>query len=341
MDAKLSTLTAEFDELYENTSELPFWNARFWEKETATIDDWVLVDAWYRSRCLELPRAGDAMVPGLDMVNHSAKPTAYFDEDDRDDVVLLLRLDSGARCGEEINISYGETKSAAEMLFSYGFVDPDSASEELVLRLEIPSDDPLGRAKLHISESVPSVKLFRTDGKLGWESPFAYLMCLNEEDGLDFRVLQDTDGNQQLRLFWQEQDVTGRSSEFEALIRDHPLSSVFKLRVVVVLQELVTAQLARLERSEFSHDQLQPLRAAGLVREECILAVEALRVVETSLLESAVEALETEVRNHLHLSFGVVLNICFFFSYLRLCRFPVGSFPRLSRPSGLSPISLS
>ncbi|CAM1500952.1 Fc.00g101140.m01.CDS01 [Cosmosporella sp. VM-42] len=298
LDAKLSTLMTEFDELHEKTSELQFWNALFWEKGNATIDDWVLVDAWYRSRCLELPRAGDAMVPGLDMVNHSAKPTAYYEEDDKDDILLVLRPSSGVTCGEEITISYGEAKSAAEMLFSYGFVDPDSANQELVLPLGALPDDPLGRAKLHISRAVPSVKLSRTDGRLEWHSPFAYLMVLNEEDGLEFRLLQEKDGEQQLKLFWQDEDVTTQTDEFEALIRDHALCPVFRLRVVAVLHELVSTQLARMERSEFSHDQLAPLQLAGLVREECILAAEALRVVETSLLESAVEALETE-KTHL------------------------------------------
>ncbi|KAF7556229.1 hypothetical protein G7046_g6370 [Stylonectria norvegica] len=300
LDAKLATLTTEFDELHEKSSGLAIWNTLFWEKGTATIDAWVLVDAWYRSRSLELPRAGDAMVPGLDMVNHSGRPTAYYEEDDRDDIVLLLRPSSGATCGEEMTISYGEAKSAAEMLFSYGFVDPESATHELVLPLEPMADDPLGRAKLHTSKTAPSLKLFRTDGKMDWESPFAYLMCLNEEDGLEFRVLQGTDGERQLRLFWQDEDVTAQADDFETLIQDHPLCPVFKLRVVAVLHELVTAQLERLS-SGISLQQLEPLREAGLVRQECLQAAEALREIETSILESAAEALEIQVRGFVFL----------------------------------------
>ncbi len=40
---------------------------------------------------LELPRSGESMVPCLDMVNHSAKPTAYYEENAKDEVALLLR----------------------------------------------------------------------------------------------------------------------------------------------------------------------------------------------------------------------------------------------------------
>ncbi|EEU45437.1 uncharacterized protein NECHADRAFT_106131 [Fusarium vanettenii 77-13-4] len=296
LEAKLAALNNEFDELREKSSGLAFWNSLFWEKETATIQDWILIDALYRSRCLELPRAGDAMVPGLDMANHSHDPTAYYEEDDKDDVVLLLRLGVEVTGGEEVSISYGD-KSPAEMLFSYGFIDRDSAAHDLTLPLEALPDDPLGKAKLHIFKAPPTLKLSRSDGKLSWRSPFAYLMCLNEEDGLEFRVLQGKDGGRELKLFWQDQDVTARADDFEVLIEQHPLCQVFRLRVVTVLHEVVSTQLTHLP-SEISHDQLDPLRRAGLVREECIRAAETLWEVEASVLESATEALEQQ-RTHL------------------------------------------
>ncbi|KAF4977849.1 hypothetical protein FZEAL_5692 [Fusarium zealandicum] len=295
LEAKLSALGNEFDELHEKSSGLAFWNSLFWEKETATIQDWILVDAWYRSRCLELPRAGDAMVPGLDMANHSHRPNAYYEEDDKDDIVLLQRPGVEVTGGEEVTISYGE-KSPAEMLFSYGFIDRDSAIHELTLPLEALPDDPLGKAKIHVFKSRPSLKLARSEGKLTWCSPFAYLMCLNEEDGLEFRVLQDADGERELKLFWQDKDVTARANDFESLIEDHPLCQVFRLRVVAVLHEVVSTQLAHLP-SEISYDQPEPLRRAGLVREEYIRAAETLREIEASVLESATEALEQQVRN--------------------------------------------
>ncbi|RGP59379.1 set domain-containing 8 [Fusarium longipes] len=292
LEAKLSSLNKEFEDLVETSSAITFWNSMFWDKGTVTIQDWILVDAWYRSRCLELPQEGNAMVPGLDMANHSCHPTAYYDQDDRDDVVLLVRPGNKVSAGDEINISYGE-KTPAEMLFSYGFIDSESTVEGLTLPMNVLHDDPLGRAKLHIFGGPASLKLSRSDGKISWQCPFAYLMCLNEEDGLEFKVLQGEDGERELRLFWQEEDVTTQVEHFEDLIKNHPLCQVFRLRVVAVLHEMVSGHLAELS-SETLHDQLEPLRRAGHVRDECLRAAERLRRIEVAVLESAASALNEQ-----------------------------------------------
>ncbi|KAM0344633.1 hypothetical protein ACHAPU_007407 [Fusarium lateritium] len=296
LDAKFSALNKEFDELQEKSSGLPFWNSLFWEKETVTIREWVLVDAWYRSRCLELPQAGHAMVPGLDMANHSHSPSAYYDEDNNDDVVLVVRPGAEVAAGEEVNISYGE-KSPAEMLFSYGFIDSESKVEELTLPLEVLPDDPLANAKLHVFKGPPTLELSRLGGKISWHSPFAYLMCLNEEDGLEFKILQKEDGERELKLFWQEEDVTARADDFEDLIKDHPLCPIFRLRVVSILRELVSDHEMQLS-SEISHDQLEPLRQAGLVRDDRLRTIERLREIEADVLQGAATALD-EQRTHL------------------------------------------
>ncbi|KAF4344663.1 SET domain protein [Fusarium beomiforme] len=293
LDAKFSALNKEFDEFIEKSSHLAFWNSFFLEEETVTINDWVLVDAWYRSRCLELPQSGHAMVPGLDMANHAHCPTAYYDEDEEGNIVLLSRPGVDIPAGDEVNISYGE-KSPAEMIFSYGFIDYESTVEGLTLPLELLSDDPLGKAKLHIFRGSPSLKLSRSDGEMSWQSPFVYLMCLNEEDGLEFRVLQGTNGERELRLFWQEEDVTARANDFEDLIKDHPLCQIFRLRAVSVLHEVVSNHLMQLS-SEISHDELEPLRRAGQVRDDRLQMVKKLREMEASVLESAALALEEQV----------------------------------------------
>ncbi|KAF5001689.1 hypothetical protein FGRMN_856 [Fusarium graminum] len=296
LDAKFLALNKEFDELQENSSGLPFWNSLFWEKETVTIKEWVLVDAWYRSRCLELPQAGHAMVPGLDMANHSHSPSAYYDEDGNDNVVLIVRPGAEVSAGEEVNISYGE-KSPAEMLFSYGFIDSESKIEELTLPLDILPDDPLGKAKLHIFKGPPTLKISRLGGEINWHGPFAYLMCLNEEDGLEFRVLRRGDGGRELKLFWQEEDVTARADDFEDLIKEHPHCPIFRLRVVSVLHEVVSDHVMQLS-SEISHDQLEPLRRAGLVRDDRLRTIERLREIEGDVLQGAATVLD-EQRTHL------------------------------------------
>ncbi|KAL7802116.1 hypothetical protein V8C44DRAFT_345893 [Trichoderma aethiopicum] len=293
VSAKLSTLSSEYDELCEQASALPFWSTIL--SESATLEDWILADAWYRSRCLELPRAGDAMVPGLDMANHSQNHSAYYDESSDGDVVLLPRSGSKVQAGEEVTISYGQAKSAAEMLFSYGFIDTDSSVKELTLHLEALPDDPLGRAKFHIYKGPPTARLSITDGDAQWASPFLYLLILNEEDGLAFRVLQDTSGGRQLKLFWQDEDVTDRTGEFEALVQSHPLHQVFKLRAVAVLEERVAMQLDRMSSAGASYGATeQSHAAANEPRAECRLAAEALRDLETQVLQGVAQALENE-----------------------------------------------
>lgn len=295
LQAKLSALANEYDELRAQTGAIAFWNDLLWEHGTASLDDWVLVDAWYRSRCLELPQIGDAMVPGLDMVNHSGSPSAYYEVDSNADVSLLPRPGCAESCGREVSISYGKSKSAAEMLFSYGFIDGDGTARSLTLPLDPFTDDPLSRAKVHVFGHPRTVRVTQDDQGIEWQSPFAYLMCLNEEDGLEFRLLQDTVGERQLRLLWQGDDVTDRAGDLEELIQDHPLCPVFRLRVVAVLLERIQTQLASVQAGP-SDDELRPLEAAGLLRGECIAGARTLREAETRALEAAVEALESEVR---------------------------------------------
>ncbi|EFQ35067.1 SET domain-containing protein [Colletotrichum graminicola] len=292
--AKIVALSDEFDELREVSSSLPLWNELFWESGKVSLIDWVRVDAWFRSRCLELPKSGEAMVPVLDLANHSSKANAYYEQNSKDEVVLLLRPGCRVSSGEEMTISYGDAKSGAEMLFSYGFIDPASAADRITLPLTPLEDDPLGKAKLHIFEGPPTVEFVRTNHSVSWESPFAYLMCLNEEDGLSFRILQDTGGSRELKLFWQEEDVTTTTAGFGQHIGDHPLAQIFRLRVVTVLQDLVTNQLERLATGMPLEDLDESLNEGGLVCGACINAAAMLREQETRLLEAAVKALEDQ-----------------------------------------------
>ncbi|KAF6844857.1 set domain-containing protein [Colletotrichum musicola] len=292
--AKIVALTDEFDELRETSAALPFWNELFWESDKVSLIDWARVDAWFRSRCLELPKSGEAMVPVLDLANHSSKANAYYEENGKDEVVLLLRPGCRVESGEEMTISYGDAKSGAEMLFSYGFIDPASAADRLTLPLAPMDDDPLGKAKAHIFEGAPNVEFDRTNGTVNWKSPFAYFMCLNEEDGLSFRVLQDHGGSRELKVFWQEEDVTATTTAFEQHINGHPQAQIFRLRVVTVLEDLVSSQLERLATGMSLEDLDASLSQGGLICGACINAAATLREQETSLLEAAVKALEAQ-----------------------------------------------
>ncbi len=255
--------------------------------------DWVWLDALYRSRSLELPKSGESLVPCLDLVNHSNQHTAYFEENDEDEVILLLRNGAHVSSGAEITINYGKSKFAAEMLFSYGFIDPASTRHGLSLPLKLMSDDPLLKAKLHAFGKAPTLEI-RDDENGGpqWFAPFAYLMCLNEEDGLDFRILQETDGSQQLKMFWQGKDVTDVPGTFKDLIRGHDLQQIFELRAVTIIIEMIQEQLERLNSTGNGESGV-----SEVVRAEPFQASIQLRRIEANLLGRALEALDSQVRS--------------------------------------------
>ena len=292
--SKLLALTHEFDAMREKSSAIECWDVLLWDSGAVHLTDWYLVDAWYRSRVLELPISGESMVPCVDMVNHSSQANSYYDENAKQEATLLLRPGHQISTGDEITISYGESKTAAEMLFSYGFIDPQSTAEGLTLPLDPMDDDPLAQAKLHIFGEQPTVKLRGTDERMQWESPFAYLMCVNEEDGLEFRVLQGTDGSRQLKVFWQEEDVTDSAKAFETLIEKHPHCAIFKLRVATVLAERLADQLEQLCSSQ----ALDSSSSAAIVapRPGCLESALLLREIETTILENALKALDQQVR---------------------------------------------
>ncbi|TVY31195.1 SET domain-containing protein [Lachnellula hyalina] len=285
VNAKMSAMGREFDKLREQTTGLQWCYKSWWEHETLPITDWILLDAWYRSRSLELPKAGESMVPCLDMANHSSVPNAYYEQTSNDSVALLLRPDFELSLTSEITISYGESKSEAEMLFSYGFIDESSTSKALVLPLEPFPDDPLGKAKLAAFAGKPVVRISADQDSVAWEGPFLYLMCLNEEDGLDFKVLQETDGSRsQLRVFWQESDVTDITDTFECLIGDHSLKDVFKLRAVALLHDRIRQQLGLLYASE---ETVQSLADLEHISPDFLKNAIKLRTSETELLQRA------------------------------------------------------
>lgn len=235
------------------------------------------------------------MIPCVDMVNHSSEPNSYY-EPTAEGISLLLRPDVKLDIGAEITISYGTSKSEAEMLFSYGFIDEGSIEKGLTLTLEPFDDDPLGKAKAVAFARPPIVRIVDQEGAFQWESPFLYLMCLNEEDGLEFRVLQQTDGSRsQLKVFWQGSDVTDATDDFESLVSDHELKDVFKLRVVALLQDRIRQQLERLYESE---DMVQSLAGTALVTLQSQGSALQLRRSEAVILEKTFAVVDMQVCCH-------------------------------------------
>lgn len=138
------------------------------------------------------------MAPVLDFANHSGVPSAYYSVDGEGAVVLVGRE---VRVGEEVTIkyvfcsaargggrgrrlmlnSYGSEKSAAELVFSYGFI-PAAATSALWMGLDIkcPGDDPLALAKEAVYESAPVVRIVDLGGEVAWTGDFVWWVSFLE-----------------------------------------------------------------------------------------------------------------------------------------------------------------
>ncbi|KAI0171372.1 hypothetical protein BJ166DRAFT_220526 [Pestalotiopsis sp. NC0098] len=294
--AKMSALEEEFDDVCFRVADNPFWEDLF-GSDTIQPEVWIFLDALYRSRSLELPKSGESMVPILDMVNHSADANSYFDETDDGEVRLLLRKGhsvgpSTPGCTDEITIDYGHGKSAAEMLFSYGFIEPGYTAKSLTLPLKSMDDDPLSKAKLMIYGGTPTLKIEENaDGVPTWKAPLIYLMCLNEDDGIAFRVLQTVDGGRELKLFWKEEDVSDRTTEFEDLIRGHELEPIFHLRAITVVMSRLNEQIESLNNVDHAiHEEAEANPNFSHTYE----SVMQLRRAELALLERMSSVLEEQ-----------------------------------------------
>ena len=140
LEAKMNSLDREFNSLREATISIPWCHQVWWDTDSGkmTFDDWKLVDALYRSRALELPSTGHAMVPCIDIANHASgdDTVALYDVDQDQNAILVLREGKSLTLNSEITITYGDEKGACEMLFSYGFLeDTMRCAKELFLEL--------------------------------------------------------------------------------------------------------------------------------------------------------------------------------------------------------------
>lgn len=293
LDSKLKKLEREFDMLRDATASIAWCQRYWWDPESGglRLEDWKHIDATYRSRALDL-LGTDAMVPCIDMANHaSGRDTlARYDLDADGNAILLLLEGRSCQAGEEISITYGDEKGACEMLFSYGFIEPSmSSARELYLDLDIPSDDPLKLVKKAIATCAPGFRLFTNGQSVGWEGPFVWLICVNEEDGLEFRLLQTNDGDRELQLFWKGAEIDN-VSRLDSLLQSEPLWEVFKLRAITILQARVEVQLMSLH-----HDQSRSCVADDGIEANLSLVITRLRELEGLLMMRAYDDFELQV----------------------------------------------
>lgn len=301
LHAKLKSLDREFARLRDVTASIGWCQDHWWSADIAqgvSINDWRLVDAIYRSRALDLPGTGHVMVPCIDMVNHASgdNTSAIYDTDPNGNATLILREGKCIGPGEEVSITYGDEKGACEMLFSYGFIeDTMETARELFLDLDIPDDDPLKSAKKAVSNSAPGFRLFsQADSSTNWEGPFVWLLCINEEDGLQFQLSQTIDGERELKIYWDDLEISDVST-FGQILEAHALWDIFRLRMVTVLQGRVASQLLSLESSKTRLGDIQRSSYEHLGAKVSRYALR-LRFLEETLLLRAYQDFDDQVR---------------------------------------------
>lgn len=297
MSAKLKSLRREYDELCSSCA-----NTRWYQiaEDQLDFDDWLQVDAMYRSRALDFPNIGHCMVPCIDLANHASGDAtiSVYEKDSNGDALLLLRGDKQVPEGGEVTITYGDDKGACEMLFSYGFLDDSMDSAvTLFLSLTIPDSDMFQTGKMEIAGTAPGVKLVDTGGgEVDWTGDFIWLLCVNEDDGLRFELARTVDGQgEEMQALLGDLEITGGAEQIHQQLRESELWDVYHLRAVTILQQRVFDQLQVLystqdELEEVPHGERTEIRTA--VYESAM----KLRRLEFELLERAYENLEGEVR---------------------------------------------
>lgn len=162
----------------------------------------------------------------------------------------------------------------------------------MFLDLDIPDDDPLRPAKRYISTAAPGFRLFdKRAGAIAWESEFIWLVIVNEEDGLDFKVRQTIDGKREIQALWRDGELDD-TSKLREYLRGDPLWDVYQLRATVLLQSRVEMQIETLKG--VGNPQME-----ASIREIPWRLAERLRALELEMLERAMEAFESQVREHI------------------------------------------
>jgi hypothetical protein len=107
-------LLREFETFRTATENISWCKKYWWDEDEGLLnfEDWMLVDAMYRSRALEFPGVGDCMVPCVDMANHAsgAATAAIYETDDDGNGILLLRDGKNIPIGGEVTITYVQSK---------------------------------------------------------------------------------------------------------------------------------------------------------------------------------------------------------------------------------------
>jgi len=184
------------------------------------------------------------------------------------------------------------------------------SAKQVWLDIDIPNDDPLALAKKHAARSAPGFKVFQNVDETGsnchklalnptgdsmpvyWEGPYVWLINVNEEDGLEFKLLQTNDGETDIQIFWKE-TVVDELSNLEIMLSKEPFYEVFKLRVMTMLRDRMQDQIARLENSKGA---LLDIHEASGVETTNYSNAMTLRKLEGNIMAQAYEGFIEQVK---------------------------------------------
>jgi len=303
VSSKIKSLHREYDLLCTSAKQTRWYQL---VQGQIAFEDWLQVDAMYRSRALDFPGIGHCMVPCIDLANHqSGEATiAMYEKDDDGNAILLLRDGKQIKEGQEVTITYGDEKGACEMMFSYGFLDENMESAEtLFLGLSILDEDPYRSAKIQAADCAPGFKLVDAgDGEIDWKGDFIWLLCVNSDDGLRFELARTIDGDEEVHAVFHDQELTGGAAQLYALLGKSDLWDVYRLRAVAILQQRVFDQVQVLYGTQ---DDMEAIAHGDgtEIRNRVFEQAMQLRRLEFELLERAYEDFEKQVSGFLSFCF--------------------------------------
>lgn len=314
ISAKLKSLHREYDLLCDSAASTRWYKIASLH---ISFDDWLHVDAMFRSRALDF--YGSCMIPGMDLASHAAheRTNAFYDRAEGKYRLYLMK-DKALRQRDEVCITYGDEKGACEMLFSYGFLDEHmDTAETLFLSLNIPDDDASRIAKLKIANCAPGFKLIDVSsssssdedsatspleaehsasscGAIDWTGDFIYLLCLTHDDGLQFELAQRTDDVEpELCATFNDNELPDGAASLRRLLAQSDQWDVYRLRAIVILQQRVFEQMQVLYSSQDAMEGV-PHGEATDVRDSVYQQAMKLRQLEFELLERAYEDFEKQ-----------------------------------------------
>ncbi|KAK9476619.1 hypothetical protein V1514DRAFT_166104 [Lipomyces japonicus] len=252
--AKRTVLAEEFDR-FQQVFEDSFG-------EHVRFEEYVVADFIVSSRSMQVlvsetsESVAVGVVPVIDFANHAtntADVTAKYEITNQD--VRLELVSSSIESGQEIKISYGRDRSTGEILFNYGFVEPEPEHDSIRTRVVLDDDDVVGKVKERAYGKRALIELGVDDqGRASWECEFTWLLAATEEDGVRVQVAQDVDGTRTVEVVVAGTTaVHATGADLVRAVRHSlqaQMADVYELRRVVIVRNMIDVWLDRLARAE-------------------------------------------------------------------------------------------